>query len=106
MQVNNYGSVTNQTNIDHSFAFPRADLDTGLAQLRQLVATGAIPQVIGTEVVTELEESLSEANGRPTGRLKAALVRLRDMLSIGGASADDVAKVASAITAITAALGG
>ncbi|MFF4125707.1 hypothetical protein ACFYYP_19460 [Microbispora rosea] len=106
MQVNNFGSVTNQTNIDRSFVSPRADLDAGVAQLKQLMAAGAIPESVGAEVVAEVGESLDEANGRPTGRLRAALVRLRDMLAIGGASADDIAKVAGAIAAITAALGG
>ncbi|MGI5155877.1 hypothetical protein [Microbispora sp. CA-102843] len=38
MQVNNFGSITNQTNIDRSFVSPRADLDAGVAQLKQLMA--------------------------------------------------------------------
>ncbi|MEV5327956.1 hypothetical protein WBK31_07635 [Nonomuraea sp. N2-4H] len=106
MQVNNFGPVTNQTNIDRSFSFPRDDIQDGIAQLRKLIAAGAIPQVIGTEVVTEAEESLNGADGRPTGRLKASLQRLRDMLAVGGASADEVAKIAAAITAISGIVGG
>ncbi|MEU4544879.1 hypothetical protein [Nonomuraea dietziae] len=106
MQVNNFGSVTHQTNIDRSVALPQADLQAGVAQLRELIATGAIPKNVGTEVVAEVEESLDEAGGQPTGRLKVALQRLRDLLAAGGASADDVAKVAGAITAISAIVGG
>ncbi|MEV5504399.1 hypothetical protein AB0M50_54245 [Nonomuraea fuscirosea] len=106
MQVNNFGSVTNQTNIDHSVTWPQADVQAGIAQLSQLIAAGSIPQTIGMEVVAEVEKSLNEAGGQPTSRLKASLLRLRDMLSVGGASADDVAKVAGAISAISAIIGG
>ncbi|WP_336205862.1 hypothetical protein [Nonomuraea sp. LPB2021202275-12-8] len=106
MQVNNLGPITNQTNIDHSVALSRDDLQAGVAQLRSLIKAGAIPESVGSEVVAEVEASLNEANGQPTGRLKGALQRLRDLLAVGGASADDVAKVASAITAISAIVGG
>jgi hypothetical protein len=106
VQVNNFGSVTNQTNIDRNITFPQSDVQAGIAQLRQLVTAGTIPQSAGTEVVAEVEESLNEADGQPTGRLKASLQKLRDMLAVGGASADDVAKVAGAITAVSAMLGG
>lgn len=106
VQVNNFGSVTNQTNIDRSVALPRADLQAGVAQLRALMAAGAIPGSEGPEVVAEVEAYLNEADGQPTGRLKAALQRLRHLLVVGGASADDVAKVAGAITAISAVIGG
>lgn len=106
MQVNNFGSVTNQTNIDRTISFPQGDIQAGIAQLRQLIAAGSIPQTAGTEVVIEVEESLNEANGQPSGRLKASLQKLRDLLAAGGASADNVAKVAGAITAVSAIIGG
>ncbi|MEV4563307.1 hypothetical protein AB0K12_05975 [Nonomuraea sp. NPDC049419] len=106
MQVNNFGPVTNQTNIDRGLSFPQTDIQAGIAQLRELIAAGSIPQAIGTEVVTEVEQSLNDADGQPTGRLKASLQRLRDMLAAGGASADDVAKVAGAITAVSGIVGG
>ncbi|MEQ4720199.1 hypothetical protein [Nonomuraea sp. B19D2] len=98
--------MTNQTNIDRNISFPQADVQAGIAQLRQLIAAGSIPQAAGTEIVTEVEESLDEADGQPTGRLKASLQKLRDLLAVGGASADDVAKVAGAITAVSAIIGG
>ncbi|SEU40094.1 hypothetical protein [Nonomuraea wenchangensis] len=106
MQVNNFGSVTNQTNIERNISFPQADIQAGIAQIGRLIAAGAIPEAAGAEVVAEVEESLNEADGKPTNRLKASLQKLRDLLAIGGASADDVAKVASAITAVSAIIGG
>ncbi|MEU4580407.1 hypothetical protein [Nonomuraea sp. NPDC023979] len=106
VQVNNFGSVANQTNIDHSISFPQADIQAGIGKLKQLIATGSIPETVGTEIVAEVEESLDEADGRPTSRLKASLLRLRDMLAVGGASADDVAKVAGAVTAVSEIIGG
>jgi hypothetical protein len=98
--------VTNQTNIDRSISFPQADVQAGIAQLRHLIATGSVPQVIGAEVVAEVEESLAEADGQPTGRLKASLQKLHHLLSTGGASADAVAKVAGAISTVSAIIGG
>ncbi|TXK39469.1 hypothetical protein [Nonomuraea sp. C10] len=106
VQVNNFGSVTNQTNIDRSISLPQADIQAGIEQLKQLIAAGSIPQTVGTEIVADVEDSLNEAGGRPTSRLKFSLLRLRDMLAAGGASADDVAKVAGAIAAVSGIIGG
>ncbi|MEU6722934.1 hypothetical protein ABZ917_04370 [Nonomuraea wenchangensis] len=106
VQVNNFGSVTNQTNIERNISFPQTDIQAGIAQIGRLIAAGAIPEAAGAEVVAEVEDSLNEADGKPTNRLKVSLQKLRDMLAIGGASADDVAKVASAITAVSAIIGG
>lgn len=66
MQINNFGPVTNQTNIDRSVFFPQADIQAGIGQLKQLMAAGSIPHTVGTEIVAEVEESLDEAGGRPT----------------------------------------
>jgi hypothetical protein len=106
VQVNNFGPVTNQTNIDRSVTLPIADMRAAVAQLKALINAGAIPSAIGGEVVAEVENSLDESGGQPTTRMKAALQRLRDLLRRGGACADDVAKVTGAISAVSAIVGG
>ena len=106
MQVVTNGNVYFQHNIDNSVTYAQSDLRKGLEQLKQMIASGAVTTTGGSEVITEVAASLDEANGQPTGRLKAAAQRLRDILAKGGATAEDVGKIAAVIGAISAAIGG
>lgn len=107
--ITNNGTVIGQHNIQHNHG-PQmnisADLRETLRTLEGMIEAGAVEPAPGMQAARELRESLEEAGEQPTGRLRAAATRARELLASGGAAADDVSKVSTVIAAIGTFLGG
>ncbi|MEU8246558.1 hypothetical protein [Nonomuraea sp. NPDC048916] len=109
MQVNNYGPVKRQkytentynSETQHVFVQLRASLDA----LEQLIERGSVEAGPGMLAARELRAGIEESPDQPTGRLMSAARRVRDLLTTGGAAAEDVRKAAEAVAAISAAVG-
>ncbi|GGO80999.1 hypothetical protein [Nonomuraea cavernae] len=109
MQVNNYGPIKRQKYIEntynsetqHVFLQLQASLDT----LEQLIQQGSVEAGSGAQAARELRAGIEESPDQPTRRLMSAARRVRDLLTSGGAAAEDVRKAAEAVAAISAAVG-